>query len=281
MIALAFLATAEFSPPAVDKSRLIPAARVEQVRRLVESPLKIPRPKVKHNHSSQARAIQAMAFDPRQLIDAATLKQDEFVSAGLAAAGSSHMWTGSSVPAGSVEFFSSKADSRRICFVVDCSGSMKGLFGRVKKELINSVESLQQDQYFSIIFFGGGKLSEFENAGLVRASRSVKSRAVAFIDSVEPSGQTNAAAAFERLSRVHDSLGQKPSVVFFLTDGFELTERDTGEFLQFILDLLQRHLPRAAVNTIGFWPDENDCRLLQEIAERTGGEFTQIGGKED
>ncbi len=185
------------------------------------------------------------------------------------------------MPAGSVEFFSSKIDSRRVCFVVDCSGSMKGLFGRVKKELINSIESLQQDQYFSIIFFGGDKLLEFENAGLARASRNAKSRAVAFIESVEPRGQTNAAAAFEKLSHVCDSMDQRPSAVFFLTDGFELTERDNGEFLRFILDLLQRHLSRSAVNTIGFWPDENDCHMLQEIAERTGGEFTRIGGKEN
>lgn len=281
MVLLTFLIAAEFSPSAVDKSQPIPAARVERVRQLIESPLKIPRPKVKHSHASRTEAIKTTAFNPRQLIEAMRLEQDDFISDDITAAGSSAVWTGSAMPAGAVDFFSSKADSRRICFVVDCSGSMKGLFGRVKKELINSIESLQQDQYFGIIFFGGDRLLLFDNGRLIRASEKAQSQAVAFINSVEPQGQTNAAAAFEKLSHVHDGMNQRPSAVFFLTDGFELTKRDNDGFLRFVLASLRENLPKAKVNTIGFWPDENDGRLLREIAKRTGGEFTRIGGKED
>ncbi|MGD9110498.1 MAG: VWA domain-containing protein [Phycisphaerales bacterium] len=281
LVLLTFLVTAEFSPPVVGKSQVMPTAKIEQVRQLVESPLRIPKPKVIHNHSSQAGAIQAVAFNPEQLVDAVTLEHDDFVSAGVTAADSAPIWAESAIPADSVEFFSSKSNSRRICFVVDRSGSMKGLFGRVKNELINSIETLQQDQYFGIIFFGGDKLLEFESAALVRASRGAKSRAVAFIDLVEPGGQTNAAEAFKKLSRIRDGMGQAPSTVFFLTDGFELTERNSGEFLRSVLNLLQRRLPNSAVNTIGFWPGESDCYLLRKIAAQTGGEFMRIGDKEN
>jgi hypothetical protein len=50
--------------------------------------------------------------------------------------------------AGNIEFFDSPAQGRRICYVVDCSGSMRGLWKRVQEELVDSSGKLQQDYYF-------------------------------------------------------------------------------------------------------------------------------------
>ena len=67
---------------------------------------------------------------------------------------------GSGESAANIEFFDSPAKGRRICYVVDCSGSMRGLWNRVQEELIDSIGKLQQDYYFCVIVFGGGSIME-------------------------------------------------------------------------------------------------------------------------
>ena len=52
-----------------------------------------------------------------------------------------------------IEFFSSTTFRKKVCFVVDSSGSMQGSFGWVKEQLVESISNLEQDQYFNIIFF--------------------------------------------------------------------------------------------------------------------------------
>ncbi|MHC4666052.1 MAG: hypothetical protein ACYS9T_08870, partial [Planctomycetota bacterium] len=80
-----------------------------------------------------------------------------------------------------VDFFGSLTERRKVCYVVDCSGSMQGIFREVQKKLKESVENLQPDQYFCIIFFGGDKLFEFGDGRLLRATQKTKSAAYAFI----------------------------------------------------------------------------------------------------
>ena len=91
-----------------------------------------------------------------------------------------------------IGFFGSFTERRKICYLVDCSGSMRGVFRRVRKELKESIGNLQRDQYFHIIFFGGGRLIEFSNGRLLRVTEKAKFSACDFIDSVEPVEQTNA-----------------------------------------------------------------------------------------
>ena len=138
-----------------------------------------------------------------------------------------------------VEFFGSWTDRRKVCYLVDCSGSMQGIFGRVRKKLKESIANLQPDQYFYIIFFSSN-LSESGEGHLLRATEPAKSAAYDFIDSIRPAGQTNALAALERAVQIRDSSNISPSVVYFLTDGFELTTEDAQRLPQKTANLLRR-----------------------------------------
>jgi len=187
------------------------------------------------------------------------------------------IWSQENYNGRSVRFFSAESVCRRVCFLVDCSGSMRGLMGRVKDELVQSIQSLSPDQYFGILFFSGDSVIKFAGGELVRASESTKGRAIDFIRSARPEGHTDALVAFESAIKMRDKQALPPEVIMFLTDGFELSTDDGYQFRQKILNLRQRHLAETVINTIGFWPSENDRYLLESIARGSGGEFVCVG----
>jgi hypothetical protein len=174
------------------------------------------------------------------------------------------------------EFFGSPAQGRRICYVVDCSGSMQGLWQGVKKELIESIGQLQPDQYFTVIIFGSGSILESGGGRLVRATERAKKDATVFIDSLRPMGTTNALAAMQRGLTIKDNDGVGPALIYFLTDGFELSEHDSSRFAHQVSTMLRSFSPKTKINTIGFWPEPQDRRLLETIAKDSGGEFVPV-----
>jgi hypothetical protein len=176
-----------------------------------------------------------------------------------------------------VEFFDNTAQGRRICYVVDCSGSMQGLWGRVKTELVESIGQLQQDQYFCIIVFGAGSILETNGGKMARATDKTKNETYNFINSLNPAGSTNAIAALQQAVKVRDASGQPPNVIFFLTDGFELSEQDGFRFAHQVITMMRSFAPKTQINTIGLWPGQTDKRTLETIAHRSGGRFTLIG----
>ena len=149
------------------------------------------------------------------------------------------------------------------------------MFGQVRRKLKDSIAGLQPDEYFYIIFFGG-ELFESGNGRVLRATPEAKSAAYNFIDSIQSAGQTNAIAALERAVQIRDSGGNSPSIVYLLTDGFELTAEDSRSFSQRVASMLKRFAPTARINTIGFWPQSDDRKMLEAIAKRSGGEFTFV-----
>ncbi len=176
-----------------------------------------------------------------------------------------------------VEFFDSPAQGRRICYVVDCSGSMQGLWQPVKAELCESIGRLQPDQYFSVIVFGAGSILESGGGRMVRASERAKKEAYEFIGAVQPRGATNAQAALSHAIKIRDGAGAGPSVIYFLTDGFELSEQENWRFAHQVETMLRNNSVKTQINTIGFWPDERDRSLLEKIASQSGGRFTLAG----
>jgi len=165
---------------------------------------------------------------------------------------------------------------RRICYVVDCSGSMKGVLGRVCNKLKESVASLQPYQDFYIILFGGGRLFEFGNGQMVRATAEVKAAAFAFIDRAQSEGPTNAAEALEKAVCIRNANGKSVTLIYLLTDGFELTAKDASRFAVRIENLRKRFAPAVRIDTIGFWPQSSDSRMLEAIAQGSGGEFVLV-----
>jgi len=258
-----------------------PTANISHVKKLIQAVPIIPKPKIKSPVKSRAGGLMAgrlgglasphFAVPPSKpgLQDLPKLAKPAGSMRDFPPAGAVILPTG-------IEFFGSRTDRRKVCYLVDCSGSMQGIFGQVRKELVESIRNLQPDEYFYIIFFGGDRLFEFGDGRLVRATPQAKSAACDFINSVQPAGRTNALAALERTVQIRDDSGISPAVIYFLTDGFELTGDDTHRFSQKIANLLKRFAPTTRINTIGFWPTSQDRRLLETIARRSGGEFVSV-----
>ena len=174
------------------------------------------------------------------------------------------------------EFFGSVARGRRICYVVDCSGSMQGLWQRAQSELIESIGRLQPDQYFCVIAFGAGNVQESGGGKMVRASERAKKEAYGFVDLLRPAGATNALAALQRAAKIRDDTNVGPTVIYFLTDGFELSEQEGSRFAHQVMTILRSFSPKTQINTIGFWPGEQDRRALEMISKNSGGEFVVV-----
>jgi len=261
------------------RQRPTPMAKVSQIQKLIEAAPVIPKPKVKRYAQERFTRKTDRLLPVNRIFSTAKPGTQGWLNPAKLSASQSVFSLASSadLPKG-IEFFGSFTDQRKLCYLVDCSGSMQGIFGQVRKKLKDSIASLQPDQYFYIIFFGGNRLLEFGNGYLVRAAEQAKHSAYDFIDLVKPAGQTNALAALERAVHIRDGRGQSPSIVYFLTDGFELTTEDEQGFSRRIANLLKRFAPTTRINTIGFWPESDDRKMLETIAKQSGGESVFITG---
>jgi hypothetical protein len=194
---------------------------------------------------------------------------------GLPAAG---VGTGSAARQGPFPDESSRP--RRICYLVDCSGSMQGVFGQVRETLVESIRGLEPDRFFYVIFFGAGRLFEIGDGGLIRATGQAKAAAARFAGQIRPAGRTNALAAFKRALAVRGAGGQRVSAVYFLTDGFELADEDASAFFAEVSDLMDGFAGDTIINVTAFWPQGEDEAALRRMAERSGGDFVLICDKE-
>ncbi len=176
-----------------------------------------------------------------------------------------------------VEFFGQKSIVQRVCYVVDCSGSMYGRMYLVKDQLKRSILKLNSRQGFSVVFFmEGQKILTSGGDTLAPATAGAKSAALELIESVRPSGSTDAGHALERAMQLKDSSGKGAEVVYFLTDGFDLDSASSRAFVEKVNRLRSTHAPAAVLHTIGFAPQPQDRQMLKHLAQNTGGTFIEI-----
>jgi len=257
----------KLSPKAINT----PQGRLNRVKKIIAQPKVSPKPKVSRSEKIVVKPIPASLPKTLKNLTPIEINTDNKLLASKPAA----IVTAEN-KISITEFFGSKSDTSSICFVVDSSGSMQGIFSQVRENLKNSINSLKPDEYFYIIFFGAGQLYEFGNDVMVRASAANRNRACEFVDSIIPAGTTNAAIALEQAFAVRDSLGKAVELIYFLTDGFDLTDGNSDSFIARIETKRGDICPQTEINTIGFWTKEADCIILKEIAVSTGGNFTLI-----
>jgi hypothetical protein len=262
----------------------VPTAKVSRIKKLIEATPIAPKPKIsKPTRAEFLRRTNTAAYSLAAEGIFGAVKPGkrglgDFAKPSVSQNAS--ILPGNKILPYKIEFFGSVTDQRKVCFLVDCSGSMQGVFGRVQRRLKESIRGLQADQYFYIIFFGGDMLFESGGGRLLRAGEKAKSASYGFIDSIRPAGRTNALAALERAVQVRDGQGISPSVIYFLTDGFELTTEDTQPFSKKVAELLRRFAPTTRINTIGFWPQSDDRKMLEAIARQSNGEFVLVNDGE-
>ena len=176
-----------------------------------------------------------------------------------------------------VEFFGQRSVVQRICYVVDCSGSMYGQMYQVKDQLKSSILNLNSQQAFSVIFFMKGQKTIMTGRGkLEPATAQTKSEAIKLIDSIRPGGSTDAEHAIRQAMRLKDTNGSGPEVIYFLTDGFDLDPQSSTLFVGRIHHLRNSLAPAAVLHTIGFWPQPRDRQMLRQLAQDANGEFIEI-----
>ena len=172
-----------------------------------------------------------------------------------------------------VGLFGTEGEGFKFVYVFDRSESMGGS-GRnalraAKAELKRSLESLDTNHQFQIIFYNEQPV-QFNPTGrvgkLAFGNEPNKRRAVRFIDSIIPSGGT------EHESALMLALKLQPDVVFFLTDGDE-PQMAPGQLAK-----IHRYAGGTVINTIefGVGPKQGQYNFLQKLASQNGGNYVYV-----
>ena len=276
VVLLAVFAFIKFSQSADMSSVAVrPTVTIAQIEKFTQQSRIFPKPKIERLLPGRRRAVRKEPMDFSSRVKIAPSDKGQQLPKISGTGGIALLSAGGVLPE-TVEFFGQKTNRRKICYVVDCSGSMQGLLGGVRKQLKNSIANLQADQYFYIIFFRGEQLLESGHGRLVRATTKTKSGAYDFIDSARPGGTTNAINALERAMRIRDQLGRSSELIYFLTDGLDLEGGNTARFSGLVENLRKKLAPATKINTIGFWAQRADCEILRAVARQSGGEFINI-----
>ena len=253
----------------------VPVASLSRVKKLMHTPPVAPKPKVKKPDRDGPGKTAAKITSANQIFASPKVpsnQQSDLINSAGGVLPDSQL---AALPL-RTELFGCRTEKRNICYLVDCSGSMRPIFTKVKEELTESVQNLEADNYFSIIFFGNDRVLEFKHGELVRATSGAKGEACEFIERGRSAGQTNAIEAFERAVKIRSEGGSAPDVIYFLTDGFELTDENQQRFTYTISNLIKTFAPAAKINTIGFWPQGHDRIMLKSIARQSSGECVFI-----
>lgn len=167
------------------------------------------------------------------------------------------------------EFFGIHGYGQSFVYVVDCSGSMNqnGKFERARYELLQSIEQLNKDQSYFVIFYNH-EAHPMEGNHLVLAAPAHITETTRWVNFVEPGGGT------EPLPALLFALSMHPDAIYFLSDG----QFDPNTIQEMRLRnspnnrLKTRQIP---IHTIAFF-DRYAAGLMRSIARNSGGEFTFV-----
>ena len=164
------------------------------------------------------------------------------------------------------EFFGIGGYGQSFVYVVDCSGSMNqnGKFERARYELLQSIEQLNKDQSYFVIFYNH-EAHPMDGGRLVLATPAHIAETTQWVNYVEAEGGTNPLPALLYALSLH------PDAIYFLSDGqfdpntiqeIRLRNRPNNR-------LKTRQIP---IHTIAFY-DRFAAGLMRQIARNSGGEF--------
>lgn len=160
---------------------------------------------------------------------------------------------------GGASFFGTQAEGGSFVFVIDRSSSMGGpKFTRAVAELRRSIEALNRNQRFAVIFFADHEYPQ-PTWELVWGTDINKKEVLDWINGMQPEGGTRPPKA------IYAATELKPDAVFLLSD---------GEFAPFDVDfVIQECLHGCPIHSIAFQTTSNS---LQVISARSGGTYRAI-----
>jgi hypothetical protein len=164
------------------------------------------------------------------------------------------------------EFFGIGGYGQSFVYIVDASDSMNehGKFDRARYELLQSIEQLDSDQRYFVIFFNDGAYP-MDADEPVRATHKQVARTAQWVNGAQADGGTNP------LPALLIALSLRPDAIYFLSD---------GQFDPIAIPQLQfrnrasrrfgtRQIP---IHTIAFY-DRMTEPLMRTIARNSGGEY--------
>lgn len=186
---------------------------------------------------------------------------------------------GETGPAGSV-FCGSRGKGQRVCFVVDCSGSMVIAFEYVRHELGRSLGELEPDQYFNVVFFAGRQPVRQFSGRLERAHAGNRRRARAYIGQSdiqllpvmdEAEATAGVIKGMEKALAVRTSRHEAADLIFLLTDG----QFDQARFRAAMRARQSERGSPAVINTVACGVRKNET-FLRDFAESYKGTYTFV-----
>jgi hypothetical protein len=164
------------------------------------------------------------------------------------------------------EFFGIGGYGQTFVYVVDASDSMNdhGKFERARYELLHSIEQLNGDQRYFVVFYNEGAYPMDADEPLL-ATQDNLARTTRWINSVEPTGGTNP------LPALVFALSLRPDAIYFLSDG----QFDPAVIRELRIrnhENRRLNIHQIPIHTIAFF-DRIAEGLMRSIARNSGGEY--------
>ncbi|MEX0718227.1 MAG: hypothetical protein WD066_16655 [Planctomycetaceae bacterium] len=168
--------------------------------------------------------------------------------------------------AGPVRFLGIPDKATRVVYVLDRSGSMAGEpLQLAKAELIASLESLQSNQQYQVIFYNTEATAmrlDGENDALYSASDVNRTKTRQYVNGIVADAGTN------DLPAILKALSFQPEVIFLLTDGEGLTAADLGRIRQSNRSDARIHCVRFGIGS-----ELAGGGYIERLAEQNGGTY--------
>lgn len=170
-----------------------------------------------------------------------------------------------------VQFLGVEGQGRRFCIIADSSSSLgAGSFNLIKQEILKTLDSLEAESQFHLMFFSSKTLSN-PGGDWLFGKRDVEI-ARPWINAYPLGGGTVPAPAFQKAF----TLVPKPDVIFFMTDGL-INPADPSRVAVLNVE------PKVPINTILFTrraievpPTDRARQMLEQIARESGGIYRQF-----
>jgi hypothetical protein len=167
------------------------------------------------------------------------------------------------------KFMGTGGNATKIIYLCDKSGSMLSVFGALKQQLKESVNSLDvaSGQQFNVVFFSDEGADPLFKDGMQIATNDNKKLASDFVDNEVASGGTLPLPAIDFV------LKEKPELLYVLTDGF-----DQIPSYDDVTAAFKKANPNMHINCIFLQSDEDPKleEFLKAIATQGHGEFKKI-----
>ncbi len=173
------------------------------------------------------------------------------------------------------------ANSNRIIFILDASGSMWGRINgkpkiviarQVMKDLLNEAPS---NIDMSLMAYGHRRKGDCKDIEMIGSTGTDPARLKATIDQITPRGMTPITDALSKAASVISKDGASGTVVL-ISDGLETC---SGNPCALAKELVQKGV-KIVVHTVGFDVDQQAARQLACIADATAGHYYAAGNSQ-